>query len=170
MAFGQRLRVLRQANGWTQEEVAWRSGLSTVTISRLEQTGDPTKHAVGTLEALADTFGITLEQLLGKQALDRLSLSDADWHRVAAVLERIKPKAGSPPQQSDRMFIEAVLYVNRTGIGWRHLPEVFGKWDAVYNRYRRWEKNGVWRRLRQEVPQVSFPAPAGDCRAKPIVA
>jgi putative transposase len=36
------------------------------------------------------------------------------------------------------------LYVARTGIPWRDLPAEFGQWDAVYNRFRRWEKRHVW--------------------------
>ena len=63
------------------------------------------------------------------------------------MLDRIKHQAGSPPQQSDRLFIEAVLSVTRMGIPWRDLPKAFGHWDAVYNLLRRWEKRSVWRRL-----------------------
>ena len=48
---------------------------------------------------------------------------------------------------SDRLFIEAVLSLARTGLPWRDLPKDFGRWDAVYNRFRRWEVRGVWRRL-----------------------
>jgi transposase len=77
----------------------------------------------------------------------RLILTDEAWQEIAAILARVKPKAGSPPQQSDRMFIEAVLYIARTGIPWRDLPADFGQWDAVYHRFRRWEANGVWRNL-----------------------
>jgi transposase len=77
----------------------------------------------------------------------RLRVTDEAWQEIVAVLDRVKHKAGSPPQQSDRMFIEAVLYVARTGILWRDLSKAFGNWDAVYNRFRRWEKRRVWRRL-----------------------
>ena len=77
----------------------------------------------------------------------RLILTAEAWQEIAAILAQVKPKAGSPPQQSDRMFIEAVLYIARTGIPWRDLPADFGQWDAVYNRFRRWEANGVWRNL-----------------------
>jgi len=49
------------------------------------------------------------------------------------------------------MFIEAVLYNARTGMPWRDLPACFGKWDAVYNRFRRWEQSGVWRKLWEEL-------------------
>jgi len=59
----------------------------------------------------------------------------------------LKSRAGSPPVLSDRLFIEAVLYRARTGLPWRDLPQDFGRWDAVYNRFRRWEARGVWRRL-----------------------
>jgi transposase len=62
---------------------------------------------------------------------ERLILSDAAWQEIATILARVKHKAGSPPKQSDRMFLEAVLYVARTGVPWRDLPEGFGQWDAV---------------------------------------
>jgi transposase len=45
------------------------------------------------------------------------------------------------------MFIEAVLSRARTGTPWRDLPADFGHWDAVYNRFRRWEARGIWRQL-----------------------
>ena len=77
----------------------------------------------------------------------RLVVTDAAWEEIAAVLHKVKRADGRPPVQSDRMFLEAVLYGARTGIPWRDLPACFGKWDAVYNRFRRWEKNGVWRKL-----------------------
>ena len=64
----------------------------------------------------------------------RLLLTDEAWAEIDAVLQRIKSKEGSPPQLSDRLFIEAVLYVARTGIPWRDLPKAFGNWPAVYNR------------------------------------
>jgi len=77
----------------------------------------------------------------------RLILTEEAWQELAVILAKVKHKAGSPPRQSDRMFIEAVLYVARTGIPWRDLPAEFGHWDAVYNRFRRWEKRQVWQQL-----------------------
>jgi transposase len=83
----------------------------------------------------------------------RLLLTDAAWQELAVILEKVKHKAGSPPRQSDRMFIEAVLYIARTGIPWRDLPAEFGHWDAVYNRFRRWEKRQIWQQLWQHLQQ-----------------
>src|SRR5512138_901965 len=77
----------------------------------------------------------------------RLLLTDAAWAEIAPILATIKSRAGSPPVLSDRMFLEAVLSLARTGTPWRDLPVEFGHWDAVYNRFRRWECRGIWRRL-----------------------
>ena len=89
----------------------------------------------------------------------RLLLTDEAWQELAVILEKVKHKAGSPPRQSDRMFIEAVLYIARTGIPWRDLPAEFGQWDAVYNRFRRWEKRHVWQQLWQHLQsdEVQWP-------------
>jgi transposase len=77
----------------------------------------------------------------------RLLLTDAAWAEIEPRLTAIKHKAGSPAELSNRLFIEAVLYVARTGIPWRDMPREFGRWDAVYNRFRRWEARGIWRQL-----------------------
>ena len=77
----------------------------------------------------------------------RLMVTDEAWQEIVIMLDRIKHRTDSPPQQSDRLFIEAVLSVARMGIPWRDPPKAFGHWDAVYNRFRRWEKRSVWRRL-----------------------
>ena len=45
----------------------------------------------------------------------RLLLTDEAWTEIAPILAAIKSRAGSPPALSDRMFIEAVLYLARTG-------------------------------------------------------
>src|SRR5437868_796427 len=82
----------------------------------------------------------------------RLVLSDEAWQRIARVLSAVKHPAGAPPELSDRDFVEAILYVARTGIPWRDLPVCFGDWNAVYQRFRRWEKAGYWQAVFLIVP------------------
>lgn len=41
-------------------------------------------------------------------------------------------------------MIEAIIYILRTGLPWRDLPSVFGPWNSVYTRFRRWSKTGLW--------------------------
>ena len=81
----------------------------------------------------------------------RLLISDAVWSEIEPVLRELKHAAGSPPVLSDRMFIEAVLFQARTGTPWRDLPDVFGDWNAVYQRFRRWEKRDLWKRLWERI-------------------
>lgn len=83
----------------------------------------------------------------------RYVLTQAIWRelepRVAAAK---RSPAGAKPEVSDRLFLEAVLYRARTGIPWRDLPEVFGDWNAVYQRAKRWRQAGVWDRLFEQLP------------------
>jgi transposase len=64
-------------------------------------------------------------------ALIRLMLSDAQWERIAPELPG---KVGDPggSGRDNRLFIEAVLWIARTGAPWRDLPETFGKWFTAY--------------------------------------
>ena len=87
----------------------------------------------------------------------RLLLTDETWADIAPILATVKSRAGSPPALSDRLFIEAVLSLARTGTPWRDLPAEFGHWDAVYNRFRRGERRGFWRRLWEHLPGEDCP-------------
>ena len=58
----------------------------------------------------------------------RLLLTDEAWAELASLLATLKSRAGSPPALSDRLFIEAVLSLARTGTPWRDLPADFGHW------------------------------------------
>ena len=89
----------------------------------------------------------------------RLLLTDEAWAEIAPILATLKSRAGSPPALSDRLFIEAVLYLARPGLAWRDLPEDFGHWDAVYNRFRRWERRAIWRQLWERLQTQACPLP-----------
>jgi len=73
----------------------------------------------------------------------RLVLTDSDWESIESVIQQNKSQRGRPGL-TDRLFVEAILYVARTGIPWRDLPDDFGQWQAVYKRFRRWGANGLW--------------------------
>jgi transposase len=69
-------------------------------------------------------------------------LSDEQWQRVAPLLPG---KVGDPGRsgEDNRRFLEAVLWIARTGSPWRDLPAGFGKWNSVFKRFRRWAVKGV---------------------------
>jgi putative transposase len=78
----------------------------------------------------------------------RYLLTDDLWTALEPhVRSSRRHKGGQPPELPDRGFLEALLYLARTGIPWRDLPAEFGAWDAVYNRFRRWVASGRLRRL-----------------------
>ena len=70
--------------------------------------------------------------------LPRHAISDADWDRIKGLL----PTHG--PAGDRRRFVDAILYVARTAIPWRDLPDRFGNWNAVWRRFDRWSRAGVW--------------------------
>jgi transposase len=87
----------------------------------------------------------------------RFVLTAEAWAAIAPLLATLQSRAGSPPALHDRLLIEAVLDRARTGRPWRDLPEDVGPWDAVYNRWRRWEARGLWRQRGERLP--GGPAP-----------
>lgn len=54
---------------------------------------------------------------------------------------------GRPPNHDLRSLLDAVLYVNRTGIPWRYLPHDYPHWNTVYAYFARWQKEGVFDQL-----------------------
>ncbi|ARM91465.1 IS5 family insertion sequence transposase protein (plasmid) [Rhizobium sp. CIAT894] len=78
--------------------------------------------------------------------LDRLILRDDQWERMSRHIigdDRTRGSSG----RDNRMFVEAVLWIVRTGSPWRDLPEVFGDWNSVFRRFSRWSQKGVWWRV-----------------------
>jgi transposase len=69
------------------------------------------------------------------------------WDVLAAIISDVCDRRGRKPELEVREFVEAVFYWGRTGVQWRDMPTCFGKWDAVYNRWRRWEQNGYWKKI-----------------------
>src|SRR5262245_60254471 len=73
----------------------------------------------------------------------RFDLSDEEW----SVLEPLMPKSRKSARPHDRRIINAIFYVLRTGIPWRDLPERYGPYTSAYNRFNRWSRRGVWKRI-----------------------
>jgi transposase len=71
----------------------------------------------------------------------RHEISDADWDRIQGLLPG-QPGQHGGVAEDNRRFINAVLYVARTGIPWRDLPERYGNWNSQWRRFDRWAKAG----------------------------
>jgi transposase len=73
----------------------------------------------------------------------RHAISDAQWERIQNLLPG-KPGDPGVTAKDNRLFIDAVLWIAKTGAPWRDLPERFGNWYNVWKRLSRWAKKGVW--------------------------
>jgi transposase len=73
----------------------------------------------------------------------RTILRDDQWERIADLLPGKATDCGVTAK-NNRLFVEAVLWIIRTGSPWRDLPDYFGHWHRVYVRYNRWSKKGRW--------------------------
>ena len=76
----------------------------------------------------------------------RFWLRGDQFERIEAML----PGKQSDPGRTaadNRLFVEAVLWIARTGSPWRDLPAEFGLWNSNYQRFARWSRLGVWHRL-----------------------
>jgi len=73
----------------------------------------------------------------------RFDLSDEEW----GLLEPLMPKARKRARKDDRKVLNAIFYVLRTGMPWRDLPERYGPYTTAYNRFNRWSRRGIWKRI-----------------------
>ena len=78
--------------------------------------------------------------------MDRFSLTDTQWERMEPFCLG-KPADPGRTGGDNRLFVEAVLWIVRTGSPWRDLPPLFGKWNTVFKRFRDWVKADVFKRL-----------------------
>src|SRR5476649_1491517 len=95
--------------------------------------------------------------------MDRLVLSDVAWERMAPLIIGRPDQKGSTGRDN-RMFVEGVLWIVRTGSPWRDLPEAFRDWNSVFRRFSRWSIKGVWWRIFEAMsddPDFEYSASVG---------
>lgn len=80
----------------------------------------------------------------------RGDLTDAQW----AVLEPLLPKGikpGRPPVHTKPQLINGIRFRTRAGVPWRDLPARYGPWETVYALFRRWQRDGTWRSIFEQL-------------------
>ena len=69
-------------------------------------------------------------------------LRDDQWDRIEPFVPGGRPGRRGP-RSDNRRFVEALVWMARSGARWRDLPERFGPYQTVKRRYYRWIANGV---------------------------
>ncbi len=78
----------------------------------------------------------------------RYDLSEVEWRLIEPLLPN-KPRGVA--RVDDRRVINGIFYVLRTGSPWRDLPDRYGPYTTVYNRYNRW---ATGRRVVAHLPET----------------
>jgi transposase len=73
----------------------------------------------------------------------RHELTDAQWELIAPLIAH----RGRSSKLGDRCFVNAVIFLLKTGTPWRDLPERFGNWKTVFNRFANWSRKGQWKAI-----------------------
>ena len=73
----------------------------------------------------------------------RHAISDEDWARIEDLLPG-QPGQHGKVAKDNRLFLDAVLWIARTGAPWPDLPTRFGPYDTAFQRFNRWAKAGRW--------------------------
>jgi transposase len=76
--------------------------------------------------------------------LRRHAICDEQWERIKDLLPG-RPGIRGRTAKDNRLFVDAVLWIGKTGAPWRDLPERFGDWNTAWRRFDRWSRKGVWK-------------------------
>ena len=76
----------------------------------------------------------------------RHAISDEQWERIKDLLPG-RPGIRGRTAADNRLFVDAVLWIGKTGAPWRDLPDRFGDWNSTFRRFDRWAKKGVWQKV-----------------------
>jgi transposase len=84
--------------------------------------------------------------------MKRHALTEEQWAQIAPLLP---PEVGrvARPAKSNRLMVEGVVWILRTGAPWRDLPKRFGPWESVYTRFRRWTRRGIWAHVLEKLAE-----------------
>lgn len=76
----------------------------------------------------------------------RYEIADADWNRIKDYLPG-QPGQHGGVAEDNRRFLNAVLWIARTGAPWRDLPARLGNWNSQWRRFDRWAAKGRLTRI-----------------------
>jgi transposase len=81
--------------------------------------------------------------------MKRYEITNEEWSRIEGLMPPQNGEKGGRPRKDDRAMLNAIIWLTRTGCQWREIPERYGKWEAVYARFRKWQDDGLIERIFQ---------------------
>ena len=80
----------------------------------------------------------------------RYELTDEQWELIRELLPPNRKQRGCP-WKDHRTILNAIFWILRSGAPWRDLPERYGPWQTVYDRFRRWQREGLFDRILEQL-------------------
>jgi len=77
----------------------------------------------------------------------RHDLTDKEYALIEPLLPPERSGKAGCPYKSHQRVLSGIFWVLHTGAPWRDLPERYGPWSTVYDRFRRWRIDGTWQRI-----------------------
>ncbi|MCA9981603.1 MAG: transposase, partial [Anaerolineales bacterium] len=75
-----------------------------------------------------------------------VQIKDSQWEKIYNFLKN-EQRVYAQDEAKMRLFIEAILWMARSGAPWRLLPEKYGHWNTVFRRFSRWSDRGIWQAM-----------------------
>ena len=83
-------------------------------------------------------------------------MTDDEWSLLVELLPESNPKLrGRPTKYSRRDIVDGILYVIRSGAGWRMMPNDLPNWKTCYHYFRIWAKQGVWEKVHDQIRDLA---------------
>lgn len=80
-------------------------------------------------------------------------LNDTQWALIAPLLPKKQSPRGRPRTWTERDILDAILYIVRSGCGWRLMPHDLPRWQTVYGYYWHWRNSGLWEQINMVLVQ-----------------
>lgn len=81
----------------------------------------------------------------------RYEISDEEWETVKEMLPPERTGKPGRPSGDNRTALNGILWIARSGASWRDLPERYGSWSTLYDKFKRWSDAGVFERIFEEL-------------------
>lgn len=96
------------------------------------------------------------------------SLTNAEWKVLSKLLPDSNPQLrGRPIKHTKRAIIDGILYIVRSGAGWRMMPNDLPPWKTCYHYFRIWAKQGVWETVHNKIRDLAR-LNAGKKKPRPL--
>ena len=81
----------------------------------------------------------------------RYELTDDEWDRIAPFFPVREAGTKGRPYNDVRNTVNGIIWIARSGAPWRDLPERYGKWNSVYKCFAKWQGQGIFEKVCNEL-------------------